>query len=144
MLEHKKDRASVNKSGENILDDMDGERRDSVFETDPMVTSFWGRMKILASNRCFMYLVAAGFCRFFGGYSLGFLSGAFFEDRYPDYTTQFAYMNTVVVVGGGLPASMLGGYLSDRLEGRFGNVKGLIAGLGALVAVPFIVISYAV
>ena len=52
-------------------------------------------------------------------------------------------MNTVIVVGGGLPASMLGGYLSDRLEGTYGSVKGLIAGLGALTAVPFILISYA-
>lgn len=89
-----------------------------------------------------MYLVLAGGLRFFGGYSLGFLSGGFFEDRYPDYTTQFGIMNAVVVIGGGLPASMLGGYLSDKLEGRIGSIKGLISGCGALAAIPFIVISY--
>ena len=99
-------------------------------------------MRILFSNSCFLYLVAAGFCRFFGGYSLGFLSGPFFEKRYPDYTTQFAYMNAVVVVGGGLPAVMLGGWLSDKFEDRFGSIKGLIAGVGALVSAPFIVIAY--
>ena len=85
----------------------------------------------------------AGFFRFFGGYSLGFLTAEFFEHRFPDYTNQFAIMNSVIVIGGGLPASMLGGYLSDRLEGRYGSIKGLIAGLGALAAVPFIIISYA-
>ena len=53
-------------------------------------------------------------------------------------------MGFVVTVGGGLPASMLGGILSDRLESRFGSVKGLIAGVGALAAVPFIIIAYAV
>ena len=89
-----------------------------------------------------MYLVLAGALRFFGGYSLGFLSGGFFEDRYPDYTTEFSIMNAVIVIGGGLPASMLGGYLSDSLEGKIGCVKGLISGVGALVSAPFIAISY--
>ena len=53
-------------------------------------------------------------------------------------------MNTVIVVGGGLPASFLGGYLADKLEYRLPNVKGLIAGLGALAATPFIVITFIV
>jgi len=44
-------------------------------------------MGVLFKNKCFVYLVAAGFCRFFGGYSLGFLSGGFYEERYPEYTT---------------------------------------------------------
>jgi len=116
--------------------------RDSVYEVETKETTFWGRMKVLWQNTCFLYLLAAGALRFFGGYSLGFISGQFFEDRYPDYVTQFSIMNAVVVIGGGLPASMLGGYLSDRLEGRYGSVKGMIAGIGALVAVPFIVIAY--
>ena len=99
-------------------------------------------MKVLWGNTCFLYLVAAGAMRFAGGYSLGFLSGGFFEDRYPDYTNEFAIMNAVIVIGGGLPASMLGGWISDYFEERHGSVKGLIAGLGALTAVPFIIISY--
>ena len=120
-------------------------RSASVFENDPVaVLTFWGRMKVLLSNTCFLYLVAAGALRFLGGYSLGFLSGSFFEDRYPDYTNQFAYMNAVVVIGGGLPASMLGGYISDKYEDRYGAVKGLIAGLGALTAIPFIIITFSV
>ena len=61
-------------------------QRDSVFEVDTNVTTFWGRMKILLNNSCFLYLILAGALRFFGGYSLGFLSGGFFEARYPDYT----------------------------------------------------------
>jgi len=119
-------------------------RHDSVFDADKDITSFWGRMKVLWANSCFLYLVAAGALRFFGGYSLGFLSGNFFEKRYPDYVNQFAIMNAVVVIGGGLPASMVGGWLSDKYEDRYGNVKGLIAGGGALAATPFIVIAYTV
>ena len=51
-------------------------------------------------------------------------------------------MNSVIVIGGGLPASFLGGYLSDKLEDRIPNIKGLISGLGALAACPFIFITY--
>ena len=104
--------------------------------------TFIEKCKILASNWCFVTLMAAGFFRFFGGYSLGFLSAEFFEHRYPDQTSLYSVMNAVIVIGGGLPASMLGGYLSDKLEGRIGSIKGLIAGVGALVAIPFIIIAY--
>jgi hypothetical protein len=51
-------------------------------------------------------------------------------------------MNSVIVIGGGLPASMLGGYIADKFEGRYPQIKGLISGLGALAATPFIVFTY--
>ena len=49
-----------------------------------------------------------------------------------------------IIIGGGLPASMIGGYLSDKFEDRIGSMKGLIAGVGALSATPFIFIAYIV
>ena len=116
--------------------------RDSLFEVDSQVKTFWGRMKVLFSNKCYLYLVLAGALRFFGGYSLGFLSGPFFEKRYPDNTNQFAYMNAVIVIGGGLPASFLGGWLSDVFEDKYPTMKGLIPGVGALASAPFILIAY--
>ena len=119
----------------------DYSRRSSVFEVEDPKT-FCQRLKILFSNSCFVYLVLAGALRFFGGYSLGFLSGGFFEDRYPDYTKEFSVMNAVIVIGGGLPASMLGGWMSDAWEERYPNIKGLISGVGALVSAPFIAIAY--
>ena len=51
-------------------------------------------------------------------------------------------MNAVMVIGGGIPASMLGGWLSDRYESRIGSIKGLVPGLGSLVAAPFIAIAF--
>ena len=77
-----------------------------------------------------------------GGYSLGFLSASFFENRYPSHLSQYAYMGAVVVIGGGLPASMLGGYAGDKLEKRIGGIKSYISGVGALAALPFILITY--
>lgn len=51
-------------------------------------------------------------------------------------------MASVIVIGGGLPSSFMGGWLSDKYESRYPNIKGLIAGVGALAATPFIVITY--
>lgn len=62
------------------------EDRGSVYDVDVKDLTFWKRMNILFTNTCFLYLMAAGFFRFFAGYSLGFLSAGFFEDRYPEYT----------------------------------------------------------
>lgn len=100
------------------------------------------KVVMLFSNKCFVFLTIASFFRFFGGYSLGFLSATFFLHKYPDNENQYAYMASVIVIGGGLPASFIGGYIADKFEARFPNVKGLIAGLGALAACPFIVVTY--
>lgn len=94
------------------------------------------------SNKCFVYLTIASFWRFSAGYTLGFAGSTFFEHKYPEYTDQYAIMNTVTVVGGGLSASMLGGYLSDALEKRIPMIKGIIAGGGALLAMPFMIVTF--
>jgi hypothetical protein len=114
----------------------------SLFEQPEAKVGLWPKTKLLFVNKCYVLLVAASAFRFFGGYALGFGGATFWIHRYPDHVDQYAYMNTIIVVGGGLPASMLGGYLSDKLEKRYGNIKGLVCGLGALAATPFIVFTY--
>lgn len=51
-------------------------------------------------------------------------------------------MGAFVVIGGGLPASMVGGYLGDRFEYKIGGIKSYISGVGALIALPFILVTY--
>jgi hypothetical protein len=55
----------------------------NLFLTEKPIT-LWEKIKILATNRCYVYLVIASFFRFFGGYALGFLGATFFDHRYPD------------------------------------------------------------
>ena len=87
-------------------------------------------------------MVLAGFFRFWAGYSLGFLTASFFEHRWPEHSTQYSFAGAFIIVGGGLPASVLGGFLSDKLESKVPSMKGLIAGVGALAATPFIFVAY--
>ena len=115
-----------------------------MFEVDPNVTSFCGRLKVLFGNSCFRYLLAACFFRNWSGFAIGLLSGAFFEERYGDYTEQFSVANAMVIIGAGIPASIIGGWMSDKLESKCGSIKGLIAGFGALLAIPFIAVTFLV
>ena len=89
-------------------------------------------------------LLLASFFRFWAGYSLGLLSGSFLEHRWPDQIENISISQAVTIIGGGLPASMIGGFLADKLEERAPSMRGLIAGLGALIAVPFIFLAFVV
>ena len=109
---------------------------------EPVPDTFMVKIKTIFSNKCFCYLCAAGAFRFMGGYTLGFLSATFFENRYPDYVNQYAFMGAFVVIGGGLPASIIGGWLGDKYEAKIGGIKSFISGIGALCALPFILVTY--
>jgi len=100
------------------------------------------KVKFMFRDPCFCWLTAASFFRFFGGYSLGFLSPTFFEKMYPDNNSDYAYMNTIIVTGGGLPACLIGGWLSDNMEEKYPTIKAMISGYGALIAIPFIAFTY--
>lgn len=93
-------------------------------------------------NKCFVYFITASTFRFFGGFSIGFWSPSFFQNKYPDEKTYFSIANAFVVVVGGLTSSYVGGYISDKYEDRYPRIKGQLSGFGALASTIFIVITY--
>ncbi len=95
-------------------------------------------------NKCFIYFVTASTLRFFGGFSIGFWSPTFFQGNYPGHTKQYAVLNACVVIIGGLSSSYMGGWLTDKFEGRYPRIKGYISGYGALTSCIFIIITYTV
>jgi len=52
-------------------------------------------------------------------------------------------MGAFVVIGGGIPASIIGGFLGDKFESKIGGIKSYISGVGAAIAFPFILVTYA-
>lgn len=90
---------------------------------------------MLVSNNCFRVILMAGFFRIFGS-SYGFWSGSYFQARFPDYTTQYAMIYASGGIIGSLLAELIGGILGDGLEPKIPSIKGLLSGIGTLLAMP--------
>lgn len=86
--------------------------------------SIYCKFKSLLKNKCYVYLVTASAYRFMGGYAIGFWSETFFRTNHPKMQEVFAIANLVIIVGGGVPGSFLGGYLGDKLQPTFPLIKG--------------------
>jgi hypothetical protein len=63
-----------------------------------------------------MFLLAATFFRFAGGYMLGFWARKYFSETYPDNVTQFAYSYFLILAFGSVPSELIGGFLTDKYE----------------------------
>lgn len=82
------------------------------------------------------------FFRFLGGYCIGFWGTNFFKLTYPSYEYEYAIGNFLVKLGGGMPATFIGGYVGDVLESKFLPIKGYVGAFGALFSCIFIVVIY--
>lgn len=74
------------------------------------------KLKKILGNRAFLYLLVAEYFRFIAGYSLAFSASSYFDNQFPDYVNQFSVIYASIIIFGGLPASLYGGYLSDKYE----------------------------
>jgi hypothetical protein len=54
----------------------------------------------------------------------------FFGKNYPIFKSEYALVNAAILSGCGLTASILSGFLSDKLENRSLWAKGLICMIG--------------
>ena len=66
---------------------LESQRTGSVYKVELDGRNLLSKIKVLATNSCFVFLITAGFFRFWAGYALGFLSASFFEHRWPDHTS---------------------------------------------------------
>lgn len=99
---------------------------------------FW----LLVSNKAYMYLLAAAFFRFMGGYSLGYWAKNYFSGVYPDYENEFATAYFFILVLGGIPSELIGGYIGDKYEPTIPGIKGYLSAAGAFFASFFIVFTF--
>lgn len=81
-----------------------------------------------------------------GGATIGYFGVLFFTQVYSKYDKEFSILNIFISIGGGIPSSLLGGYLGDYFESEKGGkrlyMKGYISGLGALIACIFFPTCY--
>ena len=81
-----------------------------------------------------------------GATAKGYFNVFFFTQVYADYNTEFSILNIFVSIGGGIPASLIGGFLGDYYESEKGGkrlyMKGYITGFGVFIACVFIPSCY--
>jgi heme O synthase-like polyprenyltransferase len=58
-----------------------------------------------------------------GGATIGYFGVFFFTQVYAKYDKEFSILNIFISIGGGIPSSLLGGYLGDYYESEKGGCK---------------------
>eukprot|EP01038_Epipyxis_sp_PR26KG_P008728 gene8728-11793_t len=142
------------KSSQPIINNM--ESTSSIDRTDPAdieQISFFTKSKLAIFNTInglqsvcetteAKLLLSASTLRFCAGFSIGIWKAPFIFAKFPGSDSLFAGSNAVVVAGGGLLSSLLGGYISDYLsnpkagENRIARSRSWVPAIGSLLAVP--------
>jgi len=99
---------------------------------------------LLLKNKAYIYLLLAAFFRFMGGYSLGYWAKTFFSGVYPDQGNEFSIAYFLILIFGGVPSELIGGYICDKYERTYPKVKGHLSALGAALGSIFIVLTFMV
>ena len=99
------------------------------------------KLKLLATNSAYRYLLLAAFFRMAGGYSIAFWSKKYFTLVFPDYQNEFAIAYFLILIFGSIPSELMGGYITDKYEIKYPWIKGVLSATGAGIGMIFIVFS---
>ena len=78
----------------------------------------------MLSNKAYLFLLIAAFFRFMGGYSLGFWGKNYFQNVFPERQNEYAIAYFFILIFGGIPSEMIGGYITDKYEPVYPRIKG--------------------
>ena len=76
-------------------------------------------------NKVCFYVTLAACFRFWQGYSIAYFALSFFQDY--EKNDLFGLLNGLSVMIGGFSSQLIGGQISDRLEGRYPRTKPYVA-----------------
>lgn len=105
-------------------------------------SSFMADMKLLFTNRAFVWLFAASAFMGQSITSTNIFTASYFVRQ---YELSLAQVGTIVGVGSGLAGlagTFLGGFLADRYAGKYGRSYPIVCGVGALLAGVFFTIVF--
>ena len=94
------------------------------------------------ANKAYVYLLAAAFFRFAGGYSLGYWSKEYFSKKYPDDNDAYTTYYFLILLFGSVPSELIGGYLCDKYEPQYPYIKGYLSATGAFLGAICIVFTF--
>jgi sugar phosphate permease len=96
----------------------------------------------MLQNKAFVYLLIAAFFRFAGGYCLGYWSKSYFSGVYPEYQVEYATLYFLILLFGGIPSELLGGYICDKYERDIPGIKGIVSAAGAFIGAFFVIFTF--
>ena len=86
--------------------------------------------------------MCASFFRFAGGYSLGYWAKSYFSGVYPDKEDAYAEFYFLILLFGGMPSELIGGYICDKYEPAIPGIKGYVSAGGAFLGAICIVFTF--
>jgi len=118
------------------------EPRDAPDAVAPKRSSFLTDMRLLLSNRAFVWLFVASAFMGQSITSTNIFTASYFLRQ---YELSLAQVGTIVGVGSGLAGlvgTFLGGLLADRYAGKYGRSYPIVCGVGAILAGVFFTIVF--
>lgn len=97
-------------------------------------------------DKTYILILIASIFKTIGGATIGYFGVFFFTQVYADYDKEYSILSLLIALGGGIPSSIIGGYLGDYFESEKGGkklyMKGLIPAIGTLISCIFIPTCY--
>ena len=87
------------------------------------------------------YVLIGSFFRAFAGAIITYYLPVFFLRTYPDFKSQFSYVNSVILVFGSFISGLVAGAMSDIFEAKSKMTKAYICLAGCILGFPLIAIS---
>ena len=106
-----------------------------------LTTKFKGALSYIVINPVTRYATLGTMFRFFGMFACDYYMPAFFLKNYPVFSQEFGLANALIVLFGGMTASLLGGIMADKYSKDHPRAYANICALGSVGAWPFMVAS---
>lgn len=107
---------------------------------ESIFSKYFGGCSAMFRNKCCLWLVLGGCCRFWQGYTLTYYSFSFFNLYKNDKL--YGWMNALSVLVGGFTSSILAGIICDKFEPVNYRTKSYVIVTQSLLAVPICAIAF--
>lgn len=89
----------------------------------------------LIRNRCTLWILLGGCCRFWQGYTLAYFAIKYFNGTF-DQPKLFGTVNAVALLFGGFTSNIIGGYISDKYDNVNYRTKSYVGMWMSLLGAP--------
>lgn len=108
--------------------------------TQSIFSKYFSGCAAMFRNKCCLWLMLGGCCRFWQGYTLTYYSFSFFNLYHNDRL--YGWLNALAVLVGGFTSSILAGIICDKFEPVNYRTKSYVIVTQSLLAVPICAMAF--